>query len=295
MSAASGGPLRWQVGDVTITSICESEVPTSPRFVFASVTKDDVAELHRTTPWLGPFTNEHGYLVQRIHCLVIDTGDMRVAVDTCVGNDKIRQNEFWNQLQGSFLDELVAAGYPADSITHVICTHLHVDHVGWNTRLVDGEWVPTFPNARYLFVDAEYAHWADERLSQPADADDVFGDSVEPVMTAGQADRVPPTHELGDAIAFVPTHGHTPGHVSIEIRSGGERAIITGDMAHSPLQIADPTLSSMFDTDQDEARATRRRVFPGWADGSTLVIGTHFADPCAGRMVADGDGYRLET
>jgi glyoxylase-like metal-dependent hydrolase (beta-lactamase superfamily II) len=187
---------------------------------------------------------------------------------------------------------MASAGFPAESVDHVICTHLHVDHVGWNTRLVDGQWVPTFPNARYLFTDPEFQHW---RQAPDLMGDDVFGDSVAPIAAAGLADLVAVDHVVDDTVRLVSTPGHTPGHVSVVIESQGQRAIITGDMTHTPLQIADPDLSSMFDTDPDEARATRRAVFGDWADGETLMIGTHFGTPTAGTMRPDGDGYCLDV
>ena len=285
---------RWTVGSVTITSFPESETPTSPRFLYQDLSKAGVLERAAASPWLRPhFVSKDGYLLQKIQSLVVEGDGLRIAVDTCVGNDKVRNNELWHQLQGPFLDDLTRAGFPPESFTHVICTHLHVDHVGWNTRLVDGKWVPTFPNARYLFVEPEYEHWR----SEPSlfEGEDVFGDSVAPIVEAGLADLVPVDHRLNDEIGFQPTLGHTPGHVSVVISSGGERAIITGDMVHNPLQIADPDLSSIFDTDSDQARATRRAVFPDWADGETLVIGTHFGSPTAGTMHPDGDGYRLDV
>ena len=286
--------LSWTIGQVKITSIVESETPTSPRFMFADVDKNGVIERAAKAPWLLPhFVDDQGYLLQKIQCLVIDTGERRIAVDTCIGNDKERSNELWSHLQGPFLDDMAAAGYPPESITHVVCTHLHVDHVGWNTRLVDGAWVPTFPNARYLFVETEHEHW--KTTESLFEGDDVFGDSVAPISEAGLADLVEADHQVCDEVSFQPTPGHTPGHISVVIESGGDRAIITGDMTHNPLQIADPELSTMFDTDPDAARATRRAVFPGWADGTTLVIGTHFGSPTAGTMHPDGDGYRLEV
>jgi len=283
----------WTIGSITVTAVVESETPTSPRFLFDSVSKEDILERAQAAPWLkGVFVSDEGYLLQRIQCFIVDTGSERIAVDTCVGNDKTRHNPMWHQLQTSFLTDLSEAGYPPESITHVVCTHLHVDHVGWNTRLVDDQWVPTFSNARYVFVSAEVEHWS--REAGLFDGEDVFADSVAPVIDAGQADIVGLDHQIGDNVAFLATTGHTPGHVSLELRSQNARGIITGDMTHTPIQIADPDLSSMFDTNPDEARSTRRRVFPDWADGETLVIGTHFGGPTAGTMVADGDGYRLE-
>ena len=284
--------LKWQVGDATITSVPESSDPTSPKFMFSAIDKDGVLDLCRKSPWLAPFVGEKGHLLQKIHCCVIDTGSERIAVDTCVGNDKERGNPLWHEQQGPFLDRLSEAGYAPESITHVVCTHLHVDHVGWNTRLVDGEWVPTFPNAEYIFVGVEFDHWSN---TEDLFGDPVFEDSVAPIKDAGLANLVGSDHEIGDFVSFESTPGHTPGHISVRVESGGERAIITGDMAHSPIQIANPELSSSFDTDPDMARATRFEAFARWADGQTLVIGTHFGTPTAGTMHVDGDGYRLES
>jgi glyoxylase-like metal-dependent hydrolase (beta-lactamase superfamily II) len=284
--------LQWTVGETTVTSIPESQTPTSPRFLFEGIDKRNVLARAEAAPWLKPhFVDDNGYLLQKIHCCVIESGEHRIAVDTCVGNDKQRSNPFWHEQQGPFLDEMIAAGFDPESITHVICTHLHVDHVGWNTRFVDGEWVPTFPNARYLFVQAEYDHWneTDELFG-----DDIMSDSVAPIVSAGLVDYVEPDHQISDEVSLQSTPGHTPGHASVVIESDGKRAIITGDMTHHPMQFADPEVSSMFDTDSDMARATRHETFPGWADGKTLVIGTHFGTPTAGIMHRDGDGYRLD-
>lgn len=285
---------RWTVGAATVTSVAESETPTSPRFLYRGLDKVGVLERAEASPWLRPhFVSKDGYLLQKIQCLIIELGELRIAVDTCIGNDKDRANELWHHLQGPFLEDMAEAGYPVGSISHVICTHLHVDHVGWNTRLVGGRWVPTFPNARYLFAAPEYEHWSNER--SPFEGEDVFGDSVAPIVEAGLADLVSVDHRLSDEIRFQPTLGHTPGHISVLITSEGKRAVITGDMVHNPLQIADPELSSRFDTDSDQARSTRRAVFPDWADGETLVIGTHFGSPTAGTLHPDGDGYRLQV
>lgn len=284
----------WSVGDATITAVVESSTPTSPRFLFedGSLTKDDTKALRTAEPWLAPYIDENGFLLQRIQCLIIEVDDRVIAVDTCVGNDKARANDHWAHLDGPFLDDMAAAGFPPDRVTDVICTHLHVDHVGWNTRWDGSSWVPTFPNARYIFVDAEFEHWRNEQSLFPGD--DVFGDSVAPIAEAGLADLVAGDHVVCPSVRLVPTVGHTPGHASVEVRSGGRRAVITGDMAHHPLQLADPDRSSKFDTDPYQARATRHTAFADWSDGATLVLGTHFGEPTGGILMADGTGYRLE-
>jgi glyoxylase-like metal-dependent hydrolase (beta-lactamase superfamily II) len=286
--------LRWNVGGVTITSITESETPTSPRFLFgADLSKADVLALASKARWLRPhFVSKDGYLLQKIQCLVIDTGEHRVAVDTCVGNDKDRRNPLWHHQQVPFLDDMATAGYPPESITHVVCTHLHVDHVGWNTRMVDGRWVPTFPSARYLFTEGEYGYW---KNTPSGEDEDVFADSVAPIAETGLLDLVPSDHRLSDEVAFKPTPGHTPGHISVTVESQGQHAVITGDMIHHPLQFADLDVVTSFDVDPEAARACRRDVFPDWADGTTLVIGTHFGSPTAGRLRRDGDAYRFDV
>jgi glyoxylase-like metal-dependent hydrolase (beta-lactamase superfamily II) len=260
---------------------------TSPRFLFKGLDKAAVKAVAERAPWLnGSFVDDGGYLLQRIQCLVVEIDGTRIAVDTCVGNDKTRANPGWHDLQLPFLDDLAAAGFPADTIDVVVCTHLHVDHVGWNTMLVDGHWVPTFPNARYVFTEPEFEYWRD--MSYP-DGDDIFGDSVAPVADAGRVDLVPVNHRLDTGVRLDPTPGHTPGHVSVVIESEGEQAVITGDMIHTPVQVASVDLSSGFDYDPLAAADTRRGFLDRYAGGA-LVIGTHWGGPGAGRIRADGPG-----
>jgi len=243
--------------------------------------------------WLQPdFADERGRLKMSIHALVVETPSRRILIDTCLGNDKEnRRIPTWNRLHGSFLADLAAAGYPRESIDTVVCTHLHVDHVGWNTMLVDGSRVPTFPNARYLMGRVEFAHWTAQR--QCYDVAAVLADSVTPVWAAGLVDLVETDHRICDEINLVPTLGHTPGHVSVRIASRGEEALITGDFMHHPCQIARPDWSSTADTDPTEARHTRERMLTRLSDTPILVIGTHFAGRTAGHIVPDGGAFRL--
>ena len=227
-----------------------------------------------------------------IHALVVETPSRRIIVDTCLGNDKEnRRIPTWNKLQTSFLAELAAAGYARETIDTVVCTHLHVDHVGWNTMLVDGRWIPTFPNARYLIGRVEYAHWTGQ--SEREDMTPVLADSVAPIRDASLVDPVETDHRICDEITLVPTIGHTPGHVSVRIASAGETALITGDFMHHPCQIARPEWSSTADSDPDAARRTREAMLAGLAGTPTLVIGTHFAGRSAGRIVRDDEAFRL--
>jgi glyoxylase-like metal-dependent hydrolase (beta-lactamase superfamily II) len=283
--------MHWTIGDGSITPITETETKTSPRFLFADTDRAAVLAIAEDSPWLRPhFVDEGGYLLQKVQCLVIDVGGARIAVDTCIGNDKTRSYAGWDHLQLPFLERMAEGGYPPESITHVVCTHLHVDHVGWNTRLIDGRWVPTFPAARYLFVEREYDHWRDT----PNDDGGSFADSVAPIVDAGLAELVAADHRVNDCVRLHPTPGHTPGHAAVVVSSGVEQAVITGDLMHTPIQIARVELSSSFDSDPVEARATRRTFLETFSDG-TLVIGTHFGTPSAGLVHADGNGgWRLE-
>src|SRR5271166_5061546 len=282
--------MKWRVGEVTVTKIVELEVTGGSRFILPQATYEAVLPIG----WLQPdFADERGRLKMSIHALVVETqrgetGGRRIIVDTCLGNDKEnRRIPTWNKLQTSFLADLAAAGFPRETIDTVVCTHLHVDHVGWNTMLVDGRWVPTFPNARYLMGRVEHAHWTSQQDREEITA--ILADSVIPVWDAGLVDLVETDHRICDEISLVPTPGHTPGHVSVRIASQGEEALITGDFMHHPCQIARPEWSSAADSDPDEARRTREAMLTRLAETPILVIGTH----SAGRIVRDGDAFRL--
>lgn len=284
--------LSWQIGDVTVTRVVELEVPVpySPEAAFlADATPQALAEI----PWLSPhFVTEDGALRLSIHALVVNAPGLTLIVDTCVGNDKPRALLGGGALHTEFLGSLEAAGCPPDSVDAVVCTHLHVDHVGWNTMLVDGEWVPTFPNARYLIGRREFDHWTREG---DADQQAILGDSVQPIFDAGLVTLVEMNHRISDEISLVPTPGHTPGHVSVRIESKGERALITGDLLHHPCQFARPHWSPSFDADPVAGSHTRRTVMEEVADAPVLVIGTHFAAPTAGRVTRDGDAFRFDV
>ena len=268
---------RWQIGDITVTRVVEMEVPGGTKFILPDATKEAALELE----WMQPhFATPEGRLIMSIHALVIDTGDKRIIVDTCIGNDKERNIPAWSNLQTSFLEDLEAAGYPRESIDTVLCTHLHVDHVGWNTMLVDGEWVPTFPNARYLLADKEFNYWND---SDDEDAyGDIMADSVQPVVDAGLVDLVDWEHVVCDGVQLEPTPGHTPGHCSIHITSNGDEALITGDCIHHPCQMTRTDWCSSADYDQPAGEATRNTLLSKYVDTDVLFIGTHFATPTAG-------------
>ncbi|MEZ0152426.1 MAG: MBL fold metallo-hydrolase [Candidatus Reddybacter sp.] len=279
----------WQIGGVKITKIVEEDSPVPGKFVLPDATPEKLLEID----WLSSnFITDRGWLKMSIHALIIETKGVKIMVDTCLGNDKERITEAWAMRKGSFLEDLVAAGHPRESIDYVICTHLHVDHVGWNTMLVDGEWVPTFPNARYLFGRKEWEAW--EKEPDTEHFGPVLEDSVKPVIDAGLVDLVACDHQVNDEVWFEPTHGHTAGHISVRISSGGEDAVITGDMTHHPCQLARPEWSCFADYDPPKAIDTRWDFYAKYVDKPVLVIGTHFSPPTAGYIVADGERYKLK-
>lgn len=280
--------LRWKIGDVVISRIIESPHLGDTLFM---VMPEAVPEKLRAIPWLAPhFAHEDGRMKAHIQAFVIDTGRERIMIDTCVGNHKHRPRlPQWHMQTFPFLENLRAAGYDRHAIDTVLCTHMHGDHVGWNTMLVDGKWVPTFPNARYLFGEIELAH---ARASGDFEGAS-FGDSILPVLDAGLAVAVAADFTICPEVRLIPTHGHTPGHVSVLIESRGERAFITGDCIHHPSQFVHLEWRPKVDNDPERAGETRRAVLEHFADTPTLFIGTHFGGPTAGRVVRDGAVYRL--
>ena len=278
--------MHWTVGKVKITEIVELETVGSTRFILPLATNDAIQKL----PWLIPhFATVEGRLKMSIHSLVVETPSRRIVVDTGLGNDKEgRTVPIWNHRETPFLEMMTAAGFPPDSIDMVLCTHLHVDHVGWNTKLTGGRWVPTFSNARYVFGKTEYEHWRDH--STEPDKAAVFHDSVKPIVDAGKADLVASDARLCDEITLIPTPGHSPGHMSVHITSAGEQGLLAGDAAHHPCQMAHLDWSSTVDFDPAQAVVTRRELFSRFADTPTLVIGGHFN---AGRIKRDGDAFKF--
>jgi glyoxylase-like metal-dependent hydrolase (beta-lactamase superfamily II) len=297
-SALSDATDRWTVGNVTITRVVEFEIGGfPPGFMFAGLTEDRV----KSVAWLHPnYADPDGTIRYPVQAYIIESQGRRIIVDTCVGNDKDRNNESWNHLKLPFLERLTAAGYPPESIDVVLCTHLHLDHVGWNTRWDGGKWVPTFPNARYLFGRVEWEHWSPEVHSngdmpqmvvELAEQNRVMVDSVLPIVDAGLQELVETDHRLTEEVMLFSTPGHSPGHVSVAIRSQGREAAITGDVIHNPIQLADPGICANFDFDQKVALATRQAFIDSHADRDVLVLGTHFPTPAVGHIVRDGEGW----
>jgi glyoxylase-like metal-dependent hydrolase (beta-lactamase superfamily II) len=278
--------LSWQVGRVKITRIVEMDLP-----VPAAAMPQATPEALRKSAWLYPhFVSEDDITLKlSIHALLVEAPGLKLVVDTCIGNDRPREITGGEPLSTPFLRDLSEAGWSRDAVDAVVCTHLHTDHVGWNTMLENGRWAPTFPKARYLIGRREYEFWS---VHDDEEQQAMLGDSVTPIFDAGLAQLVELDHVISPEIRLTPSTGHTPGHVSVMIESEGERAVITGDMAHHPCQLAHPDWS-LGDDDPKAAALTRSRLFAEWADQPILVIGTHFAAPTAGHVVRDGAAFRF--
>ncbi len=279
---------RWKIGEASITRVIESEAPWDGTLLLPEAT---AANVRKERDWLHPtFTDDAGWLRMSIHAFVIESRGKRIVVDTCIGNDKERPIPEWNRKQWPFLANLEQAGYPRESVDLVLCTHLHVDHVGWNTMLRGGRWVPTFPNATYLIGGTEWDFFSTAEepfLKGPVD------DSVRPVVAAGMSQLVDDAHRLTDEVWLESTPGHTPGHFSVRISSRGEEAVITGDLMHHPILCRYPEWDNKFDYDGPRAKKTRRAFCERYADSGVLVLGTHFATPSAGRIRKQDDAYRF--
>ena len=286
------GPLPpIRLGDLTIHRIVEMQAPLfAARTFFPKLTEEMLAE---NRSWLVPdFIDPVGdMLILAVQSYVIETPHHTILVDSCVGNHKPRPGRpMWDQQSSDTYERnLAAAGIAIADIDFVMCTHLHVDHVGWNTRLENGRWVPTFPNARYLFSERELAFWT-ARESKDAATCPWITDSVLPIVAAKRCDTVSSAHVLNDHVRCIPTPGHTIDHFSVHAgRLGAADAVITGDMIHSPLQGRYPDLGMMADYDSAMAGQTRRNLFSRFADTPTLMCTAHFPSPSVARIVRRSD------
>lgn len=273
-----------QIGEVTITKILESEALLDRGHLVPQGADIEPSD-HEWA--VGPFIDpETGQDKVSFHSYGLQLGDEKVLVDTCGGNHKPRPGSaLFHMQETDFLDRLTASGFPPEEVTAVICTHLHVDHVGWNTYLDGDQWKPTFPNARHLFGEREWAHWSVE----PQVYGDVAGDSVRPVIDAGKAELISSDFQLNDLVWLEPTPGHTPGHHSVRISSNGDDAVITGDLVHSSLQFEHPEWASAPDVDAAAAATTRRRFIEKYCDDHTLILATHLGGPSCGHIRPHSD------
>lgn len=287
------------LGDVTIHRIVEMQAPLFPMLTFFPGLTKDLLDENRS--WLVPKFVDAATdkAIMAVQSYVVITPHHKILIDTCAGNHKPRPGRpMWdNQTSDTYERNLAAAGLSVGDIDFVMCTHLHVDHVGWNTRLENGRWVPTFPNARYLFSERELAFWTGREASDPKTCPWIT-DSVLPIMAARRSDTITNAHTLDDHVRCLPTPGHTIDHFSVHVgKRGAPDALVTGDMVHSPLQVRYPELGMFADFDVAEGCKTRRRIFEQFADTSTLLCPAHFPAPSVGHIVRRGNSFdvRLQT
>ena len=282
----------WQIGDARITAVVEQSLDGLASLI-SKATPEELAKIE----WLKPhYVDTNGQMLGLIQCFVIEIGEKLVLVDTCVGDDKnLEFNPAMHCGTFGLLEKFTDAGFDPKAVDLVLCTHLHFDHVGLNTKLEEGQWVPTFPNARYLFARSEYEHWEGVSQSKPADPStltrpfdsmreaflashrNVFAQSIMPVVDAGLAEIVDPPCEPLPGVRLIPTPGHTVGHVSVEVHSNGAKSLITGDAFHHPCQIARAEWATIADEDRTQSTATRQQMLKDTVGTDTLFLGTHFA------------------
>lgn len=275
-----------RVGGVEIWRVLESiDTFLTPAEFFPDMDEDGMALLRQEAP--RQLCPETGMMLIPIQGFLIKTPIHTVLVDACVGNDKTCGfHEAWHRRSdGRFQAGLMAAGVGPADVDYVLCTHLHPDHVGWNTRLEDGRWVPTFPNARYIMTSVDHAYFS----SDPGDS---YNESVLPVIEAKQAELVSPDHKIGDYLSLIPTPGHTPGHVSVLIADQGYQAVISGDVIHSTIQCLKPEWNFAYDGDKELAALTRRAFLEMICEGDKPLLGSHFPLPSLGRVQATRDAFR---
>jgi glyoxylase-like metal-dependent hydrolase (beta-lactamase superfamily II) len=284
-------PVHVQIGNINIQRVVEQEAPLFDALqFFPDLTQELLAE---NRAWMRPtFLDAEDKLVLCIQSYVVQTPDRNILIDTCVGNHKPRPTRaFWHMLNSDRYEKnLAACGLGVGDIDVVMCTHLHPDHVGWNTRLESGRWVPTFPKARYIFADRELDYWSMRQKEDP-EACPWITDSVLPIVAANRVDIVKSAHAFDDVVTLIPTPGHTIDHYSVRVGRPGADAVITGDMIHSPLQARYPELSARPDYDGKQSAQTRRKLFAELCDTSTLVCTVHFPSPSIGHMVRWRDAF----
>ena len=279
------------IGQTSVRQVIEQRGPGfAPDFLFPNW---DDAVLRRHAEMMIPqcFDQAQGRFIASIHTWVLHTAHHTILIDSCAGNHKNRPAlPRFHQLDLPFLDRLAEAGVSPEAVDYVCCTHLHADHCGWNTRLIDGRWVPTFPNAKYVFSKAECDHWSGQGGREGFNAG-VYEDSVLPVIASGQAVVIDGEGAIGDGLYFRPTPGHSVGHVAIELADGNQRAIFSGDVMHQPLQVFRPDWNSAFCENGDQARHSRRWLLEKAAEDASVIFTAHFANSSAGRVTRSGEAF----
>jgi glyoxylase-like metal-dependent hydrolase (beta-lactamase superfamily II) len=285
----------FRIGQATITRVEETCGPTYP--IIDIFPECSSAVLSEYGHWLAPshFDAQTGLIKLSVHSWLLQIGRQKILVDACCGNNKVKPGRpFWHMLNVPFLERLAKAGAQPDEIDYVMCTHLHHDHVGWNTQLLDGRWVPTFPNARYVISKTDFQYYrkldSDDKTA-PAEMG-TFRECVLPLVEAGRAELVSGDHRLNEHIELMPAPGHSAGHVVFKLEAAGERAVFTGDVLHHLLQVYYPDWNFPKNSDPEQARASRRRVLEHCASSGALVLPAHVGAPFAGHIEATGRGFR---
>jgi len=285
---------RFDVDDMVIHRIIEQEAGFTPMLEFLPSLTPEV--LNENRAWLQPGAlDSTDKAVLCFQSYVVKTPHHNILVDACIGNDKtFPLRPTWNaKKDNNFMAALKAAGLGVADIDFVMCTHLHGDHVGWNTRLDNGRWVPTFPKARYLFSKKEYEYWTGDKVP-PTFSMDPITESVLPVIEANRAELVTSDHALNDHVRLLPTPGHTPDHFAVCLGRRGDAAAFTGDLIHSPIQARYPELVMRVDYDPQQAVDTRRAFLERYCDTDTLCCTMHFPSPSVGHIKRWGDGFRCD-
>ncbi len=278
----------WRIGDTELTTIVEAETAGIPAALFYPDIADD--HLAASTDWMVEgAVGDDMTITFRVQAFLLRHRGLTVVVDPCVGNHKNLAMPFWAHQDLPWMEHLIEAGVTPDQVDLVIHTHLHEDHIGWDTHLVEGEWVPTFPNARHVYVGNELEWASSEKRRQIHDA---FSESIAPVFDAGLSWEVDGDADLGDGLRLLSTPGHTPGHSSLEVETGSERLVITGDVLHHPFQFAAPDVAEVGDQDPDRARTVRCDLFADLADSDAVVAGTHFPIASVGRVETHAGAWR---
>lgn len=285
------------LGRLSVSKVMEMESGLPLPVVFPDISAGDLDRVARWCAYPGLAGDPAASMMTlSMHSFVIQLDGQNILIDACNGNCKQRALAEVHMLDTPYLANLAALGLTPDDIDMVMCTHLHFDHVGWNTRLENGRWVPTFPNARYVFGRQDYEHWAEqdeEEVHRQA-----FEDSVLPIVQAGLAEIVDvgkPTAahlEIGDGIWLEPAFGHSPGCCLIHAQAGGPPAVFWGDVIHHPVQLVRPELQLMFDHDPMQAARVRQDLLARIADSDTMCFPAHFLGTSAGHVHRDGDAYR---
>ena len=286
----------WKIGSATVTRIEEMVAPTDV-VVEKFLAGVDRERFKRHLDWMAPtyYDPQRDRFITSNHSWLVRSGGRTILVDTCAGNHKDRPFlPKFNQLNTPFLERLKAAGVTPEDIDLVLCTHLHCDHVGWNTRLENGRWVPTFPKAKYLFSRVEAEFWTPDAIRRRGSDSRrmvIYEDSVSPVIAAGQAELIETTHDIDSRLLVRPAPGHTPGQVLLDLVDGGRTGVFCGDAIHHPVQVYEPFWTSHADEQPDVARATRRQLLERCADSGALLFPTHFAAPHVAAIERKGEGF----